>query len=355
MDRQSPVQDSLMREGSSPPSPTSPVFFAPFRNRIRMLTEETIWMQNGTTYQYPSCSTMEMTDANPFTSPEEGDEDEQDDDRSAVSSMSNDSRRRMGPGWDSDETEPKGPPPNEINIPVSITTEVPDWLRDTEGSSDWLKETESSSSSADEDPPPPSPPDLTPILTGGASPTHIRPTMHRNRSSPMVIPFSSPDMRKLPRPTSISRVLTMGSTITGGTSIISKGSGTFISSPEDVSILGNRPRRQHHHRNPSTALSVGSVVGQSSFVTAPSATLTATSGSFSDQQSQSWQHQQNAQRAVDHLVADVTTPAAMAMHTRRNPVKEDMKYIWGRVSTPIRRLTGTDGKVILKRASGCLT
>ena len=285
-----------------------------------------------------------MTDANPFTSQEKGDEDEKYDDRSAVSSMSNDSRRRMGPGWDSDETEPKGPPPNEIDIPVLITTEVPDWLKDIE----------ISSSSADEDPPPPSPPDLAPILTGGASPTNIRPTMHRNRSSPMVIPFSAPDMRKLPRPTSISRVLTMGSTITGGASTISKGSGTFVSSQEDISILGNRPRR-HHYRNPSTALSVGSIVGQSSFVTAPSsATLTATSGSFSDQ-SQSFQHQQNAQRALDDLVAEVTTPAAMAMHARRNPVKEDMKYIWGRVSTPIRRLTGTDGKVILQRASGCLT
>jgi hypothetical protein len=311
-----------------------------------MLTEETIWMQNKTTYQYPS---MEMTDANPFTSQEEGDEDEQDDDRSAVSALSNDSRRRMGSGADSDETEPKGPPPNEIDIPVLITTEVPDWLKDTDGSSDWLEDTEISSSSNAEDsppPPPPPPPDLTPILTGGVSPTNIRPTMHRNRSSPTVIPFSTPDMRKLPRPTSISRVLTMGSTVTGGASTISKGSGTFVSSQEDVSILGNRPRR-HHHRNPSTALSVGSIVGQSSFFTAPSAALTATSGSFSDQSQSHW--------ALDQTVAEVTTPAAMAMHNRRNPVKEDMKYIWGRVSTPIRRLTGTDGKVQLQRASGCLT
>jgi hypothetical protein len=342
MDRQSPAQDSLMREGSSPPSPTSPVFFAPFRNRSRIITEETIWMQNKTTYQHPS---MEMTDANPFTSQEAECEDEQDDDRSAVSSLSNDSRRRMGPGWDSNETEPKGPPPNEIDISVLIKTEVPDWLKDTESRS---------SSATDNPPPPPPPPDLTPILTGGVSPTNIRPSMGRNhRSNLNPTPFSTPDMRKLPRPTSISRVLTMGSTITGGTSTISKGSGTFVSSQEDVSILGNRPRR-HHHRNPSTALSVGSVVGQSSFVTAPSAALTATSGSFSDQ-SQSFQHQKNAQRVLDHLVAEVTTPTAMAMHNRRNPVKEDMKYIWGRVSIPIRRLAGTDGEVILQRASGCLT
>jgi hypothetical protein len=307
-----------------------------------MLTEETIWMQNKTSYQYPS---MEMTDANPFTSEEESEEDAQDDDRSAVSSMSNDSRRRMAPGWDSDETEPKGPPPKVIDIPVLITSEVPDWLKDTE----------SSLSFATDDSPPPPPPDLTPILTGGKSPINVvRPSFgrhHRSSSSPKS--FSTPDMRKLPRPTSISRAVTMNSTITEGASIISKGSCTFFSSQEDVSILGNRPRR-HHHRNPSTALSVGSYVGQSSFVTAPSVTQTATSMSFSDH-SQSWQHQQNAQRALDHLVADVTTPAAMAMHTRRNPVKEDMKYIWGRVSTPIRRLTSTDGKVILNRASGCLT
>jgi hypothetical protein len=348
MDRHSPVQDSLMREGSSPPSPTSPVFFAPFRNRNRMLTEETIFMHNKTTYQYPN---MEMTDANPFTDEDESDEDAQDDDRSAVSSMSNDSRRRMGPG--SDETEPQGPPPKVIDIPVLITTEVPDWLKDT---ADWLKDdTESSSSYAMEDsPPPPPPPDLTPIFTGGKSPPNVRPSMGRNhRSSLSPTPFSTPDMRKLPRPTSISRNPTMGSTLTEGASIISKGSGTFVSAQEDVSILGNRPRR-HHHRNPSTGLSVGSLVGQSSFVTAPSVTQTATSTSFSDQ-SASWQHQQYAQRALDHLVAEVTTPAAMAMQTRRNPVKEDMKYIWGRVSTPIRRLTGTDGKVILNRASGCLT
>jgi hypothetical protein len=339
MDRQSPVQDSLLREGASPPSPMSAVFFAPFRNRSRMLTEETIWMQNGTTYQYPN---MDMTDANPFTSPEEGDADTQDDDRSAVSSLSNDSRRRMSPGWESDETEPKGPPPKEIDIPVLITTEVPDWLKD-----------DSSLSSAADDPPPPPPPDLTPIWTGGASPANVRPTMGRNRSSPCM-PFSTPDMRKLPRPTT-TRALTIStiqtsSTIAEGSSTI--GSDTFVSAQEDVSILGNRPRRLHH-RNPSTALSVGSIVGQSSFVTAPSATPTGTSSSFSDQ---SWhQHQLNAQRAMDHLVSEVTTPAAMAMHTRRNPVKEDMKYIWGRVSTPMRRLTGTEGKVELKRASGCLT
>lgn len=354
MDRQSPVQDSLMREGSSPPSPTSPVFFAPFRNRSRMLTEETIWMQNKTTYQHPN---MEMTDTNPFTSRDESDDDdEQYDDRSAVSSMSNDSRRRMAPGSDSDETEPKGPPPKEIDIPILITTVVPEWLKDTDSNyMDWLKDTDNNYISTAEDPPPPPPPDLTPIRTGGASPAMVRPTMHRNRStpSPMVMPFSTPDVLKLPRPTTVSRVTTMNSTITGGASTISKSSGTFVSSQGDVSILGNRPRRIHH-RNPSTALSVGSIVGQSSFVTAPSAAHTATSSSFSGQ-SQSWQHQQNAQRALDDLVADVTTTATMAMHTRRNPVKEDMKYIWGRVSTPIRRLAGTDEIVILNRASGCLT
>jgi hypothetical protein len=337
MDQQSPLQDSLMREGSSPPSP----MFAPFRNRSRMITEETIWMQNGTTYQYPG---MDMTDANPFTSRDETDDEAQDDDRSAVSSLSNDSRRRMTPGWGSEETEPKGPPPKEIDISVSIITEVPDWLKDTE----------SSSSSAADDPPPPPPPDLSPIWTGGASPADVRPSMgrNRNRSSPIAMAFSTLDIsRKLPRPTTVPRVLTFSKihesrTIAGGSSTISKCS--FFSSQEDVSILGNRPRRRHH-RNPSSALSVGSIVGQSSFVTAPSASPTATS-SFSDQ---SWQHQLNAQRALDRLVADVTTPAAM--HTRRNPIKEEIKYVWGRVSTPIRRLTGTDGKAKLTRASGCLT
>jgi hypothetical protein len=327
MDRESPVQDSLMREGSSPPSPTSPILFAPFRNRSRMLTEETIWMQNGTSYQYPN-----MTDANPFTSRDEMDDDAHDDDRSAVSSLSNDSRRRMSPGWDSE-----GPPPTEIDVHILITTEVPD----------WLKETESSSSSATDDPPPPPPPPhLTPIWTGGASPADVRPTMGRNRSSPM--------SHNLPtgRPTTVPRVLTFSkihdsSTIVGGSSNLSKGS--VLSSQEDVSLLGNRPRRRHH-RHPSLTVSVGSLVGQSSFVTAPSATATATSSSFSDQ---SWQHQLNAQRALDHLVGDVTTSATI--RTRRNPVKEEIKYVWGRVSTPIRRLTGTDETVKLKRASGCLT
>jgi hypothetical protein len=58
---------------------------------------------------------------------------------------------------------------------------------------------------------------------------------------------------------------------------------------------------------------------------------------------QLWQHQQlNSQRAMDHLVAHIT----LASSNNRNPVKEEIKYVRGRVSTPIRRFTGTDGRKI---------
>jgi hypothetical protein len=294
-------------------------------------------MHNMTPHQYPT-----MTEANPFMSQDE-DDDEQDDARSDVSSLSNDSRRRMSPGWDSEETEPKGPPPLEIDISVLVSTKVPD----------WLQETYNSYSS----PPPPPAPDLSPISTGGKSPGVFRPTMGRSRPSPMVFSTSESTL-KVPRPAPMLRVLSTsskihGSSVTAGSTI----TGGSVLSSEDLSFLGNRPRRSHL-RSPSAALSVGSIVGQSSFVsivgqssfgTAPTVTPTAVSSSFSDQ---SWQHQLNAQRAMDHLVADITP----ASSNKRNPVKKEIKYVWDRVSTPIRRLTGTDGrKIELKRASGCLT
>ena len=347
-----PPEDSLMRELQSSPrsqrSPRSPIF-APFRHRHRMLTEETVLMHNIRTAAAAdyTASNMVLTDSNhnPFLQDETtAAVKEQEDDRSDVSSLSHDSRRR----WGQDENEPpKGQPPQEITILVPNTT-APEWLQDDEDSSS--------------SPPPPPPLELLLVWTGGPSPGIPRPTMGRNRSSPMV--FASTSSSTLTR-SSLQPSLRRGGTI-GNNSSMSKNlesstlSGSTIVgeasilSLEEMSFLGN-PQRRCHRRKPSAALSIGSMVGVSSFVSVPTATPTATS-SFSDCNN-SWRHELQAHEILETVHADPTYSNSSIRHgsRKRNPVKEELKYVWGRVATPMRRLTGTKKTVDLQRASGCLT
>ena len=98
-----------------------------------------------------------------------------------------------------------------------------------------------------------------------------------------------------------------------------------------------------HHRNLSGTISVGSIVGKSSFHTIP--TDTSSSGSSAKVQGY-YQHMQ-AERTLNILNGTPT-------RTRRSIVRSELKYVWNRVSSPLKQF-GKEASVDFTRASGCLT
>jgi len=300
---QSHSQDS--DSSSSPQSPRG-YHILPFLVRSRLLTEETVLVRN---------ANSTMAQDNPFKSMDSEDQ-ASIEEGSEVSSLSDDSRRRLTFNWNGSDQEPRmSLPPQEITITkVDDYQDVPQWLRDND--SDAVLS--------------PSPtPSLSPIQTPVSSPVIPRPTLRKYRSVPVQPTIrEEPSRRSLQWDSSsaIPETKTLDDTLTTNDS--------------NDSILGNRPRRQLP-RGSSTTYSVGSIVGQSSFVTSP----TATSSSLSETTA-SFQQQQRARQRTD----------VSASSRRGNPVKEEIKYMWGRVATPIRRLTKTEQKVDLNRSkTGTLT
>ena len=97
-----------------------------------------------------------------------------------------------------------------------------------------------------------------------------------------------------------------------------------------------------HHRNLSGTISVGSIVGKSSFHTVP--TDTSSSGSSAKVQGY-YQHLQ-AQRTLNILNGTPT-------QRRRSIVLSELKYAWNRVSSPLKQFV-KEVPVDFTRASGCL-
>lgn len=130
---------------------------------------------------------------------------------------------------------------------------------------------------------------------------------------------------------------------------------SMSSSPEDAKLLGRRPRRLVG-RGVSGTVSVGSIVGQSTFVTAP--TSSASTGGIDNVES--FRRHLKVQRMLNTIVAGPT-------NRRASRIQRELKCVWNHVSSPIQRWmdklspksAATSGslssEVKLKRSAGCLT
>jgi hypothetical protein len=99
------------------------------------------------------------------------------------------------------------------------------------------------------------------------------------------------------------------------------------------------------HRHLSGTISVGSIVGKSSFHTVP--TDTSSTGSSAEVQGY-YQHLQ-AQRTLNILNGTPTR------RRRRSVMRSELKYVWNRVSSPLKNKYVKEASVDFTRASGCLT
>lgn len=139
---------------------------------------------------------------------------------------------------------------------------------------------------------------------------------------------------------------------------------SMSSSPDDAKLLGLRPRRLIR-RGVSGTVSVGSLVGQSTFITAP----TASSSTVGMDTVESFQRHLKVQRMLNTIVAGPSET-----RPRSSRIQRELKCVWGHVSSPIQRWmdklspksgggTSSSGagsypsphKVELKRAAGFLT
>jgi hypothetical protein len=305
---------------SSSSSPTSSqnqqsagLFIAPFRNRARMLTEETVLVHN-VMHRANHDNVLDRMISEEVTAM--GKLSLEDDESSTVSSLSNDSHRRYGLGDNENEAVAQTLPPQEIHI--TFRTTLPPPVKQFP----QTKPTRIKPRSR-----------IPPVWTGLSSPLLPRPKAPRNAASNTrqhslfsATPQSAASKR---------RSFNLPSSITENSACQSISdskapSTTPTWASSDVALLGDRPKRRHR-RVLSGAYSVGTLVGQSSLITDPTTICSSSSLSLSETS-----RQHNRRRAAG--------------------VKNELKFMLGRVASPILRLTKTDtNKPELNRAKGCLT
>jgi hypothetical protein len=111
----------------------------------------------------------------------------------------------------------------------------------------------------------------------------------------------------------------------------------------ETPLLANaRPSLMHQLQCSAGAISVGSIVGQSSFHTIP----TESSASFSSSDPSFYQHLR-VQRTLNNILHESTSK-------RRGVVRTELKFMWEKISLPLKQM-GQKDSVDLRRASGCLT
>eukprot|EP00522_Entomoneis_paludosa_P015388 CAMPEP_0172442254 /NCGR_PEP_ID=MMETSP1065-20121228/2723_1 /TAXON_ID=265537 /ORGANISM="Amphiprora paludosa, Strain CCMP125" /LENGTH=363 /DNA_ID=CAMNT_0013192049 /DNA_START=165 /DNA_END=1256 /DNA_ORIENTATION=+ len=303
--------------------------------------------------QTPRC--LSMTRANPFHSFCEGDDEfentceipssrnMEDDDASDISSISNDSRRRYGSAAAGTDSEARDPPPTEISVPSARAIQIVPQLLVEESSQEDVDEEE-----------------------------QVSKEQHVKRNGPI--------HTKLARPVGVFRGVSGPSVAsasvysTPAAALFRDASIAGSATTHDYEMLGNRPRRTHH-RGPSQAFSIGSLVGQSSYITAPTSASSVSPSTDSVghhlktaknhhirnhvHMSPSLQSQSSKNfKSVDPPQLVEKLPRAR----RRNPMKQEMLHVLGKVASPVKKLAapvkkmyaGTEKIPDLRRSSGCL-
>lgn len=196
-----------------------------------------------------------------------------------------------------------------------------------------------------------------PVLTRSLSSLVERPTLGRNRSCPVRMDFSvASSMPSNRSGTTYSipedSIIINGALIEG----VRSRDGDFSSgeNSNDAGLLGYRKRRVHHRVHSGTEISVGSIVGQSTLFTATSSTA-----SISESDASSVRKALRSAHIAEEMLLSVTGAsdgiACCQVRRPKNVVKEELKYVAGKLTSPIRMLPMfKEKKAELKRAKGSL-
>lgn len=198
------------------------------------------------------------------------------------------------------------------------------------------------------------------LSTRDPSPLVERPTMGRNRSCPVRMDFSvASSMFSSNRSgTTYSYSIPEDSIIVNGMVMDGIRNRNGDLSVGDMSshhaLLGNRKRRTHRRSYTGTEISVGSIVGQSTLLTAP--TVTA---SITDSEASSIRKALRSAHAAEEMLLSYTGAGdgigCCQVRRPKNIVKEELKYVAGKLTSPIRMLPlFKEKKAELKRAKGSL-
>ena len=351
-----PSRASPVKRSNSPQLPTHSLP-APIQNnmqsmRRRLDTEETHRIKN-ITFPFPSDPNLSAlanqssfaTDEN-VSNPNAVDVPSEPDDDTVVSSLSNDedslivARRNavLSPVVEGECSQRKMLPPAEVEIPVSCSL---DDQRDSN-----MERLVAKLADYQHSPPP--------ILTRSLRSLVDRPTLGRNRSCPVRMDFSvASSMPSTRSGTSYSipedSVIINGALIEG----IRNRDTDFI--PFDYpELLGNRKRRVHRRAHSGTEISVGSIVGQSTLLTAPTS-----APSISDSDVSSVRKSLRSTHIAEEMLQDIIGAndglACCQVRRPKNVVKEELKYVANKLTSPIRMLPiFKEKKAELKRANGSL-
>ena len=293
------------------------LFITPLRgNRARMMTEETVFVHN-TSIDLADVAAEAMRQV----LLEESDHGEaNDDNNSTVSSLSDESMHKL-----QDETPTKRILPHVISIPTPATP------------------LESIHTPKHCTPLPP------PVWTGLHSPSLPRPRApkHGNIATLSLTPKTPRKTIHVPPAIAENQItrsvsLSVSKDFTDESTKGTTSSHAKSYSSSELALLGNRPKRRHR-RVASGAPSVGSLVGQSSLKTAPTTGTLTSASSGNDQSTAFLSLNSHGQEQNPKL-------------RWKKPVRDELKFMFGRVTTPIRRLANAqEQKPDLRRAKGCLT
>jgi len=279
--------------------------------RSRLGTEETELVRNGV----PPCSFQSMSSTSPVDSDEAvplpiSHYDNDDDDNTIISSLSNDDtwgeaqRRWLDPIVESEL-------PKEVTVPCKPSKTIfsaPQVRKPT-------------------------------VYTQGPSPVVPRPTLGRH----------APKMDFVPSGVPMGALVVDGHVVEG---IRPRDPDPFFQS-EQCSLVSGRKRRIHTHQASSATsnVSVGSMVGQSSLFTAPTmiseSTYSASSVRQHFMQTKVAEKRMNWVTGAEDGVGCCTQP-------RRSAVRQEVKYLLDRVSSPLRMIYNRKPSVELQRSSGTL-
>lgn len=277
-----------------------------------------------------------------------------DDDGTVVSSLSNDEDSLilamrtavLSPVLERDAVPHIMLPPMEVAIPThaSMTADQPESLMEKLVARLAVRQT--------------SPPRA--LSTRDPSPLVERPTMGRNRSCPVRMDFSvASSMFSSNRSgTTFSYSIPEDSIIVNGVVMDGIRNRHGDLSVGDTSnhhaLLGNRKRRIHRRSYTGTEISLGSIVGQSTLLTAPTSTA-----SITDSEASSIRKALRSAHTAEELLLSYTGAGdgigCCQARRPKNIVKEELKYVAGKLASPIRMLPlFKEKKAELKRAKGNL-
>jgi hypothetical protein len=199
-----------------------------------------------------------------------------------------------------------------------------------------------------------------PLSTRDPSPLVERPTMGRNRSCPVRMDFSvASSMFSSNRSgTTYSYSIPEDAILVNGMVMDGIRNRNGDLSVGDMSshhaLLGNRKRRVHRRSYTGTEISVGSIVGQSTLLTAPTATA-----SITDSEASSVRRALRSAHSAEEMLLSYTGAGdgigCCQVRRPKNIVKEEFKYVAGKLASPIRMIPlFKEKKAELKRAKGSL-